>query len=233
MLTSKDLQEVKSFIKKVKKIKQEGSTTAGVPGYQTPKAFTGDEGGEGTSALSRITRATGYEIKAKKTRNHSIDLHEVSYRDFKSDQSISTVKKVNESIIEINRRLREINRLLTHSSKLKTETNFDNNKLWKKTNEALLKISDRMSEIADKTRKFANLKEIQTNKSLENVFKAVGLEVEIFKDADGLHVDVYTSPDEPMGLDVEGTKILDDVGKVIGDLNDTNIVEKLKGYFNK
>lgn len=231
MLTNKDLNEVKSFIKKVKKMKQEGSTTAGVPGIQTPRAFSGEEGGDGSTELKRITRATGYDIKAKKTRNHSIDLHEVSYRDFKRDESRSTVKKVNESIIQINRMLREINRLLTHSSKLKTESNLDDSKLWKKTNEALLKISDRMSEVADKTRKFANLREIQKNVGLENIFKAAGLEAEIVKDADGLHVDVMHFG-EPVGFDVEGTKILDDRGKLVGDLNDTDIVQKLKRYFN-
>lgn len=232
MLTNKQLEEVRKFVKKVKKIKQEGSTTAGAPGFSTPKAFTGDESGDGASDLSRITRATGYDIKAKKTRNHSIDLHEVSYRDFKKDESRSTVKKVNESIIEINRKLREITRLISHSGKLKLESNLDDSVLWKKTNEALLKISDRMSEVATKTRKFANLREIQTNVGLENTFKAAGLKADVYKDGDGLHVDVYTSPDEPIGLDVEGTKIMDDRGKVIGDMNDSTIVQKLKDYFN-
>lgn len=231
MLTNKQLEETKKFIKKVKKMKKEGSTTAGVPGYSTPKAFSGEEGGEGASNLKRITKSTGYDIRAKKTRNHSIDLHEVSYLDFKKDESRSTVKKVNESIIEINRKLREINRLLTHSSKLKTETSLDDSVLWKKTNEALLKISDRMSEIADKTRKFANIKEIRTNVGIENVFKAAGLKTSITKDEDGLHVDVLHFG-EPIGFDVEGTKILDDRGKVVGDMNDSSIVQKLKDYFN-
>lgn len=230
MLTNKQIEEVKSFIKKVKKIK-EGSTTAGAPGYLTPKAFTGDEDGEGASDIKRISRATGYDIKAKKTRKHSIDLHEVSYREFKNDESRSTVKKVNESIIEINRRLREINRLLTHSSKLKNEASLDDTKLWKKTNEALLKISDRMSEIATKTRKFADLKEIQTNAGIESIFKAAGLKAKIVKDSDGLHVDVDHFG-EPIGFDVEGTKILDDRGEVLGDIGDSGIVDKLKRYFN-
>ena len=210
MLTSKQLAEVKKFIKKVKKLKKEGSTTAGVPGFQSAKAFSGDEGGDGSSELKRITRATGYDIKAPKTRNHSIDLHEVSYRDFKADESRSTVKKVNESIIEINRKLREISRLMTHSSKLKTESNIDDSVLWKKTNEALLRISDRMSEVADKTRKFANIREIKTNAGIENIFKQAGLKADIYKDSDGLHADVYLSPDEPTGLDIEGTKIMDE-----------------------
>lgn len=231
MLTNSQLDEVKKFIKKVKKMRKEGSTTAGVPGYNTPRAFTGEEGGDGATNLKRITRATGYDVKAPKTRRHSVDLHEVSYRDFKNDESRTTVKKVNESIIEINRKLREIQRLLTHSSKLKTEASLDNSKLWKKTNEALLKISDRMSEIATKTRKFANIKEIQTNVGIENTFKAAGLKGKVVKDNDGLHVDVDHFG-EPIGFDIEGTKILDDQGKLVGDLNDTDIVEKLKGYFN-
>tara|TARA_R110000868_G_scaffold354932_3_gene616178 strand:- start:632 stop:1330 length:699 start_codon:yes stop_codon:yes gene_type:complete len=231
MLTNKQLAEVKAFVKKVKKVKKEGSTTAGAPGFNTPKAFTGDEEGDGTTNLKRITRATGYEIKAKKTRNHSIDLHEVSYRDFKKDESRSTVKKVNESIIEINRRLREINRLLSHSSKLKTESSLDDSVLWKKTNEALLKISDRMTEIASKTRKFANIKEIQTNVGIENTFKAAGLKGKVVKDDTGLHVDVDHFG-EPVGFDIEGTKIIDDTGQVLGDLNDQDIVDKLKQYFN-
>lgn len=231
MLTGNQLDEVKKFIKKVKKIRQEGSTTAGVPGYNTPKAFSGEEGGEGASNVKQITKSSGYNIKAKKTRNHSVDLHEVSYRDFKMDDSRTTVKKVNESIIEINRKLREIHRLITHSSKLKSEASLDDSKLWKKTNEALLKISDRMSEIAQKTRKFANIKEIQTNLGIENTFKAAGLKSTVTKDNDGVHVDVDHFG-EPVGFDVEGTKILDDRGEVVGDLNDSDIVEKLKGYFN-
>ena len=233
MLTSKQLEEVKKFIKKVKKIRKEASTTAGVPGFQTPAAFSGEEGGDGASNIKRITRATGYDIKAKKTRNHSIDLHEISYRDFKMDESRSTVKKVNESIIEISRKLREIKSLLSHSHKLKTESNLDDSIHWKKTNEALLKISDRMTEVAGKFREFANINQIQTNAGLESIFKQAGLEAKVFKDSDGLHVDVNTSPDEPMGLDVEGTKIIDDMGTVIADIDESDAVEKLKVYFNK
>lgn len=231
MLTSKQLAETKEFIKRVKKLKKEGSTTAGVPGFNTPAAFTGEEGGEGASDIKRISRATGYDKKAPKTRKHSIDLHEVSYRDFKNDDSRSTVKKVNESIIEINRKLREIHRLITHSSKLKNETSLDNSKLWKKTNEALLKIAERMSEVADKTRRFANIREIKTNVGLENIFKAAGLKAVITKDSDGLHVDVDHFG-EPVGFDVEGTKLLDDQGKALGDIGDSDIVDKLKRYFN-
>lgn len=231
MLTNKDLTEVKKFVKKIKKMKEEGSTTAGAPGFSTSKAFSGEEGGDGASDIKRISKGTGYIIKAPTTRSHSVDLREVSYRDFKKDESKSTVKKVNESIIEISRKLREINRLITHSNKLKTEANIDDSKLWKRTNEALMKIADRMSEVAQKTKKFANIKEIQTNAGIENTFKAAGLKGKVFKDDTGLHVDVDHFG-EPVGFDIEGTKILDDRSELVGDLNDQDIIEKLKRYFN-
>lgn len=227
-LTNEQLAEIKKYIKRIK----EGSTTAGVGAYQTPKAFSGNEDGEGAEDIKRISHATAYEIPAKKTRKHSIDLHEVSYKDFKDDATRSTVQKVNESIIEINRKLREITRLISHSQKLKTEASLDDSKLWKRTNEALVKIADRMSEVAMKTKKFANIKEIQTNMGIENTFKAAGLKTRITKDSDGIHVDVDHFG-EPVGFDIEGTKVLDDTGNVVGDLNDSDIVAKLKDYFNQ
>ena len=51
-LTVRELEEVKLYVKKQsKKLKKEGSTTAGVPGFQTPYAFNGEEGGDGTTAI--------------------------------------------------------------------------------------------------------------------------------------------------------------------------------------
>lgn len=248
MLSRADIQEVRKFIKK---LKREGSTTAAVPGISTPRAFSGEEGGEGAQDIKRITRATGYDIKAKKTRNHSIDLHEVSYRDFKMDESRSTVKKVNESVLEINRKIREINSLIKHSHKLKLESNLDDSVHWKKTNEALLKISKRMSEAADNLKKFANLKEIEANNLITVVFNddrlKEFLETELFKTSqfyvdierqeDGYAVD-YRINDEPvLGFDVRNGVVYDQSDKAVGSLKQGNIVDNLinriRSIYNK
>lgn len=229
-LTNNELNEIKEFVKKVKKLKSEGSTTAGVPGFLTPKAFTGDEDGEGATDLKRITHATAYDKKAPETRKHSIDLHEVNYNEFKSDETRSTIQKVNESIIDINRKLREINTLISHAHKLKLESNMDDSMHWKKTNEALLKISKRMNEVAQKTRKFANLREIEKQLNDTKVdrivtqLQAFGLDVEKIEDGDGF--DVFVN-NEPIAFDVIGNEIKSDRGEVVGNINDKDIAQKI------
>jgi len=228
MLTNKQLIEVKKFIKKVNKLKKEGSTTAAVPGFQTPRAFSGEEGGDGAEDIKRISHATGYDIKAKKTRKHSIDLHEISYKDFKTDESRSTVKKVNESIIEIGRKLREINRLLSHSSKLKTEANLDDSVLWKKTNEALVKISERMNEVANKITRIADIDKVRSGVTMDNVIKKLrsqDVEVELTEEG---NLDV-TRYGEKFAIDAEGTKLLDSTtGELIVDISEGSVEDAVQ-----
>lgn len=230
MLTNNELNEIREFVKKVKKLKNEGSTTAGVPGFLTPKAFTGEEDGEGATDLKRISNATAYDIKAPKTRKHSVDLHEANYSDFKNDQTRSTIQKVNESVIEINRKLREINTLISHAHKLKLESNLDDSAHWKKTNETLMKIAKRMSEVAKKTKKFANLKEIEkqlTDSKLDRVvtqLQAFAYDAEKTEDGNGF--DVFVN-NEPVGFDIYGTEVKNDRGELIGDVGDKDIVQKI------
>lgn len=231
MLTNNELNEIKEFVKKVKKLKKEGSTTAGVPGFQTPAAFTGDEGGEGATDIDRISNATAYDKKAPKTKKHTTDLHEVNYKQFKNDESRTTVQKVNESIIDINRKLREINTLISHAHKLKLESNLDDSAHWKKTNEALVKISKRMNEVAKKTRKFANLKEIEKQLS-DTKLDSIVTQLQAFahdaeKTADGSGFDVFVN-NEPIGFDVVDSEIrTSDRGEVVGNVGDKDIVQKI------
>ena len=127
---------------------------------------------------------------------------------------MSDVQKVNKAILEINRGIKEINRVLDHSMKLKTESKMGSEKLWKKTNEALVKISHRMTEAAKKTRKFANLKEIQTAQAKEKLVKAliaagvqVRLEdVESTQQGQTIMLDVYING-EPHGFDIANNQV--------------------------
>jgi len=157
-------------------------------------------------------------------------LHEVNYNEFKSDETRSTIQKVNESIIDINRKLREINTLISHAHKLKLESNLDDTAHWKKTNEALLKISKRMNEVAQKTRKFANLREIEKQLNDSKVdriitqLQAFALDAEKTEDGNGF--DVFVN-NEPIGFDVVDNSIKDDKGEVVGTINDKDIVQKI------
>lgn len=237
-----EIEELKQFVKKTLKRVEEGSSTAdgGGGGYLTPNAFVGDEDGEpGQKALQADDT---YTVKPAKEKRNFIKIHEVSYQQFKEDQSMSDVQKVNKAILEINRGIREINKILDHSMKLKTESKMGNEKLWKKTNEALVKISNRMTEAAKKTRKFANLKEIQTSQAKEKLMKALngaGLQVKLediesTQQGSTIMLDVYIHG-EPHGFDIINNQVsYQDYDKEIpvGYIENQNqMVDSLKNIF--
>ncbi len=179
-MKKRELEEIKAYTKKqAAKLKEEGSTTAGVPGYLTPNAFVGDEDADGTTVDMQDDQFA-YSIKASKKKPHFIKLHEVSYKAFKEDASMNEVQKVNQRILEVSKMLREISRSLDHSMKLKKESSLDESKYWKRTNEAILKISQRLSEINKKARKLANLKELAASSvkdKLVQIFNKANLNI--------------------------------------------------------
>lgn len=206
-------EELRKFVKETLQKMEENSSTAGVPGFLTPAAFapSNDEDDAGKKALDADVT---YTVKPEKTKRNFIKLHELSYKQFKEDQSMSDVQKVNKAILEINRNIREINRVLDHSMKLKNESKISDQKLWKKTNEALIKISTRMNEAAKKTRKFANLKEIQANQAKEKLQKALVLagiqvkpeDIEVDQQGTTIVMDVYING-EPHGFDIVNNQV--------------------------
>lgn len=176
-LTEEEKNEVRSYIKKLRK---EGSTTAGVPGFLTAAAWSGEEGGDGTTAIDVEDEQYSYSIKASDKKPHFVKLHEANYKTFKEDSSLSEVQKVNRKVLEVNRMLREISQALDHSMKLKTESSLDNSRYWKKTNEAILKMKVRIGEVNKKVSQLANLKELAANSvkdKLVQIFNKAGLQV--------------------------------------------------------
>lgn len=176
-LTEEEKNEVRSYIKKLRK---EGSTTAGVPGFLTAAAWSGEEGGDGTTAIDVEDEQYSFSIKASEKKPHFVKLHEANYKTFKEDSSLSEVQKVNRKVLEVNRMLREISQALDHSMKLKTESSLDNSRYWKKTNEAILKMKVRIGEVNKKVSQLANLKELAANSvkdKLVQIFNKAGLQI--------------------------------------------------------
>lgn len=206
-------EELKKFVRETLRKIKENSASAGAGAFLTPAAFapSNDEDDAGKKALDADVT---YTIKPAKEKRNFIKLHELSYKQFKEDQSMSDVQKVNRAILEINRNIREINRALDHSMKLKNESQMSNQSLWKRTNEALIKISNRMNEAAKKTRKFANLKEIQANQAKEKLQKALALagvtikpeDIESDQQGSTIVLDVYING-EPHGFDITNNQV--------------------------
>tara|TARA_R100000315_G_C5223610_1_gene135071 strand:+ start:250 stop:681 length:432 start_codon:yes stop_codon:yes gene_type:complete len=135
----------KMFEEDFKKIEEEEldelNITGGGESYDTPKAFKKKKKKKtDESTFMRMARL--------------MNLNEISYKEYKSDDSLNSKQKVNKAIKEVNSRLYKIERIINQNMKLKTEDGIDSTKYWKSTRLNLRKISNRMTEIAEKLRRF-------------------------------------------------------------------------------
>lgn len=103
--------------------------------------------------------ATGWEGRWKQTNKwfKKMDevLNEVSYKQYKTDESMTNKQKINNAIIEINRKLHEIERAVKHASKLKTEVGADQGIFLKGTMTKFHKINERMLRISNYIREMS------------------------------------------------------------------------------
>jgi hypothetical protein len=159
---------VESFIKKLKESEEyrefteelsldEMSTTASVPGYETPRAFSANE--EDFEEHNKETAEVyGYKLVPKTKKRHSESIYkqamgvinEGTYKEFRRDETRSTNRKINDSIKNINRTIYEVERVVEHALKLKTEMNVDQRTLWGESMMRLRKISERINRITKK-----------------------------------------------------------------------------------
>ena len=159
---------VESFIKKLKESEEyrqfseeialeEMSTTASVPGYQTPNAFAPSEK-EFEKSSKENAEMQGYTVVPKKSKKNyesvyrqaMVVINEGTYNEFRKDETRSSNRKINDSIKNINRTIYEVERVVEHALRLKTEMNVDQRTLWGESMSRLRKISERINRITKK-----------------------------------------------------------------------------------
>jgi len=129
---------------------EENSTSSAGGEYLTPYAFSNSK----------------KKNKAKKPKEYTYtepsifetymkQIHELSYKDFKSDTSSTSKQKINNSIKEISKQLLEVDRALTRVVKLKTEIGADQSVFLKSTIKKFGKISERLLKLGNKVREFS------------------------------------------------------------------------------
>jgi hypothetical protein len=151
----KESEEYREFIEEI--LLDEMSTTASVPGYQTPNAFSPSEK-EFEKSSKESAETMGYTIVPKKKKVHSESIYkqamgivnEGTYKEFRRDETRSSNRKINDSIKNINRTIYEVERVVEHALKLKTEMNVDQRTLWGESMSRLRKISERINRITKK-----------------------------------------------------------------------------------
>ena len=154
----KQIQESEDYRKFKEEIElDEMSTTAAVPGYQTPNAFSPSESDfEKTSKDNAEVQGYSVVPKQKKKNFESAYkqamnvMHEGTYKEFRKDETRSSNRKINDSIKNINKTIYEVERVVEHALKLKTEMNVDQRTLWGESMNRLRKISERINRITKK-----------------------------------------------------------------------------------
>ena len=145
-----------SLNKKLDDLLDEMSSTGGKGSeeYNTPNAFSksGEEDENDnaeTSGWKKVKTESTFMKMAKETL-----ISEISYKDYKKDESATSKQKVNRAIREINSKLYKIEGILNRNIKLKSEAGVDNTKYWKSTRSNLQKISEKMQRISERLRRF-------------------------------------------------------------------------------
>lgn len=159
---------VESFIKKLKESEEyrqfteemmldEASVTGMVAGYDTPKAFAPSEE-EFDKHSKENAEMQGYTVVPKKTKRNYESVYkqamdvisEGTYKEFRTDETRTTNRKINDSIKNINRIMHEVERVVDHASRLKTEMAVDQRTLWRESRNRLVKISEKINRISKK-----------------------------------------------------------------------------------
>jgi len=161
---------MKSFLKEIEdKFEEieEANVTANLDGGagppRTPNAFSKSK--DEKDLDDDHIEVLGYK-KSKKTNKHframeSLErkleekINEISYKEYKKDDSRKDYQKVNDSIKKINRMMYEVERIVNQNAKLKNEAGVHTGQYWKSTQKRFGKISERMLKVAQRLKELS------------------------------------------------------------------------------
>jgi septation ring formation regulator EzrA len=142
------------------------STTGGVAGYLTPKAFSAT-GQNNTDRVKAMAKRIGYSLthrgsddakrvdkmqeKVSIVKKQLTQLTENYYK-YRNDDSALPHQKIGKAISEINKQLKMVERVLHYNNRLKNEYGVSNESLWKRTQNQMTKLEGRLIEIARRLR---------------------------------------------------------------------------------
>ena len=134
------IDKLKEIIRElIKKELEEATTSANVPGYQTPNAFSGGRKKDKKKKKKIATNSTGYS-----------KVNEGKYHDYRNDDTLSPKQKIGRSMREVRDGLNNLEKLVKMNVRLKNELNVNSGSYWKNTHKALNKISERLVKLANK-----------------------------------------------------------------------------------
>ena len=117
---------------------EEISTTGGVAGYNTPKAFGKAE--DEKEKAKRMAKSAGYSVVSEGTNR---------YQELRKEDATAN-QKIGKGIREMRAQIQEIEKFVDWYSKIKTESDLDSSQYWKRTQRHLNVIRERLNKISAK-----------------------------------------------------------------------------------
>ena len=150
------LKEIEDKFTDIEEANATGNMDGGAGPVKTPNAFstTDDEDELDTDHIEVLgyKKSKEKEMNTKKLesleRKLESKINEISYKEYKTDDSRKAHQKVNDSIKKINRMVFEMERVINQSAKLKNEAGVHTGQYWKSTQKRFGKISERMLKVA-------------------------------------------------------------------------------------
>jgi len=157
------LKEIEDKFEELEETNVTGNLDGGAGPPRTPKAFakSTDEDDLDDDHIEVLGYKKSKEKKMNTKKLESLErklenkINEISYNEFKSDDSRKQHQKINDSIKEINSMLFKLERIVNQNTKLKTEAGVHNGQYWKSTQARFGKISERMLSVARKLKELS------------------------------------------------------------------------------
>lgn len=158
------LKEISEKFEEIEETNVTGNMDGGEGPTKTPNAFAKDDN-EDKLDTDHI-EVLGYKKSKKSKKNiktmESLErkleakINEISYKEYKNDDTRKDYQKVNDSIKKINRMMFEMERIVNQNTKLKTEAGVHTGQYWKSTQQRFGKISERLLKVAHKLKELSS-----------------------------------------------------------------------------
>jgi len=138
-----------------------GNLDGGAGPPRTPYAFRkagDDEKDEPKSyGYTKAKKTNLYTKKLESFENKMENkINEISYKEYKRDDSMKDYQKINDSIKKINSMMYKMERIVNQNTKLKKESGVHNGQYWKSTQRRFEKISERMITVAQRLKELSS-----------------------------------------------------------------------------
>src|SRR6056300_1367831 len=150
------IKEIENKFEEIEEANVTGNLDGGEDPVKTPHAFSKSKDEEDLDddhiEVLGMKKSKEKHMNTKKLesleRKLENKINEISYKEYKKDDSRKQHQKINDSIKEINSMMFKLERIVNQNAKLKTEAGVHAGQYWESTQKRFGKISERMLKVA-------------------------------------------------------------------------------------